>query len=249
MPPANMVVNLAAARAFGFSTARQALGQTIRQGAGKGGSLHRIVGVTDNLRFGSPRAQVSPTVYFLRGQGIPTAVAAIRYESRNWGALSARLQDSWRSVAPEIPFRAETVASSLQPYYQADDQRTRLFGAAAVLALGVACLGLFGLAASAAERRRHEIGIRKTLGASAADVGRLLIAQFLRPVLIANLIAWPLAYLAMRHYLAGFDQRVALRPVYFLAAAALTLAVAVLTVVAQTLRVARAEPAKTLRYD
>ena len=95
----------------------------------------------------------------------------------------------------------------------------------------------------------REIGIRKTLGASTADILRLLMGQFLRPVVLANLAAWPLAYVALRAYLVGFDQRVALTPAYFVAASAMTLAIAVVTVAGQAVLVARAPPSKALRHE
>ncbi|HEY3951082.1 ABC transporter permease [Phenylobacterium sp.] len=98
-------------------------------------------------------------------------------------------------------------------------------------------------------RRFKEIGIRKTLGASTADVLRLLIGEFLRPVLWSNLIAWPAAYLAMRWWLAGFDQRIALNPAYFLAPSLAAPLVAMLTVAEQAIRVSRAEPSRALRYE
>jgi putative ABC transport system permease protein len=94
-----------------------------------------------------------------------------------------------------------------------------------------------------------EIGIRKTLGASTADVLRLLVGEFLRPVLWANLIAWPVAYMAMRWWLAGFDQRIGLNPAYFLAPSLAAILVAVLTVAEQAIRVSRAEPSRALRYE
>ncbi len=89
----------------------------------------------------------------------------------------------------------------------------------------------------------QEIGIRKTLGASATDIVKLLVGQFLRPVLIANLVAWPLAFIAMRTWLAGFDDRISLSPLYFAAATALALTIAVLTVLGQSLKASRAAPA------
>ena len=117
------------------------------------------------------------------------------------------------------------------------------------LAVAIGCVGLYGLASFNTARRIKEIGIRKTLGASTADILRLLVGQFLRPVLVANLIAWPLAFFAARSWLSGFDQRVGLSPLYFVAATLLTLAVALATVVGQALFVARAEPAKALRHE
>ena len=91
--------------------------------------------------------------------------------------------------------------------------------------------------------------MRKVLGASTADVFRLLIGQFLRPVIIANLIAWPLAFVLMREWLNGFDQHIPLTPLYFGLATLLALAVAVVTVSGQALKVARSDPGKALRYE
>ena len=119
----------------------------------------------------------------------------------------------------------------------------------AVLAVAIGCVGLWGLASFNTARRVREIGIRKTLGASSAAIVRLLVGQFLRPVLIANLIAWPLAFFAMRTWLAGFDDRIALSPLFFLAATLVALAIAVLTVVTQSLRASRAAPAWALRHE
>ena len=118
-----------------------------------------------------------------------------------------------------------------------------------MLAVAIGCVGLWGLASFNTARRIKEIGIRKTLGASSADVVKLLVGQFLRPVLIANLFAWPLAFFAMRTWLAGFDDRIALSPLFFVAATVLALAIAVLTVLAQSLRAARSTPAWALRHE
>jgi putative ABC transport system permease protein len=92
-------------------------------------------------------------------------------------------------MEPGVPLRADTVEGALQPYYDPDARRGQLFAIGATLSCVIACLGLFGLAAFNTSRRYKEIGIRKTLGASTADVARLLIGEFLRPVLWANLIA------------------------------------------------------------
>jgi putative ABC transport system permease protein len=113
----------------------------------------------------------------------------------------------------------------------------------------IGCLGLYGLAAFDTARRVREIGIRKALGASTLDVLRLLLARFLVPVALANLLAWPVAAVAMRRWLSGFDDRVALSPWFFLFASLAALAIAVATVVGQAWRVARAEPARALRHE
>ena len=118
-----------------------------------------------------------------------------------------------------------------------------------MLAVLIGCFGLYGLASFNTSRRVREIGIRKTLGASTGDILRLLIGQFLRPVLLANIVAWPLAWLAMRGWLSSFDQKIALGPIYFLAATALTLLIAVGTVAGQAFAVAGSEPAKALHHE
>jgi len=112
-----------------------------------------------------------------------------------------------------------------------------------------ACLGLFGLAAFTAERRTREIGVRKVFGARTRDIVQLLLWQFSIPVLIANLIAWPVAWFYLHHWLQGYAYRISLNPVYFLAASAITLAIAWVTVIAHAVRVARANPIHALRYE
>jgi putative ABC transport system permease protein len=124
-----------------------------------------------------------------------------------------------------------------------------LFAAFAILAVVIGCLGLFGLAAFTAARRTKEIGIRKVLGARTLDIVRLLVWQFSRPVLIANLIAWPVAWWLMRDWLNGFDTRIALDPTPFAVAGALTLGIALATVAGHAIRVARTNPINALRYE
>ena len=113
----------------------------------------------------------------------------------------------------------------------------------------IACLGLFGLAADAAERRTKEIGVRKAMGASSRNIVVLLLKSFTRPVLWANLIAWPVSWWAMDRWLSGFAYRITLAPWIFLAASAAALAIATLTVAAHAVRVARAKPIGALRYE
>jgi putative ABC transport system permease protein len=133
--------------------------------------------------------------------------------------------------------------------YQKEDARAQMFAAFSVLAVIIGCLGLFGLAAFTAERRTKEIGIRKVLGARTRDIVRLLVWQFSRPVIIANIIAWPIAWWMMRDWLNGFDQRISLTPLPFLIAAAVALGIAIATVVGHAVKVARSNPIHALRYE
>ena len=113
----------------------------------------------------------------------------------------------------------------------------------------MACLGLFGLAAFTAERRTKEIGIRKVLGARTRDIVRLLAWQFSKPIIIANLIAWPVAWWMMRSWLNGFDARIDLGPAPFVLAGLIALAIAMGTIAGHALKVARANPILALRYE
>jgi putative ABC transport system permease protein len=133
--------------------------------------------------------------------------------------------------------------------YGADERQGDLFGAFVVIAIFISCLGLFGIAVLTAGRRTKEIGIRKVFGARSRDVALLLLWQFSVPVLIANVIAWPLAWYYLRSWLEGFAYRIALSPVYFLGAGGAALAIAWATIFAHAWRVARANPVHALRTE
>ena len=239
----NVVIDRTAATALGFRSAQAAIGRTV------GGAQPRtIVGVIEPLRFFSPRRPQSPTIYFYYPATPPRGLATLRYAG-DARATQAAVASAWHRIAPQVPLVAETIDRRLREFYAADDRAARLLGVGALLAVAIACIGLWGLAAFNAARRMHEIGIRKVLGASSTDIVRLLIGQFLRPVLIANLIAWPLAFAGLRLWLAGFSDRIALSPLYFLSASLLALLVAVATILVQSLRASRAAPAWALRHD
>ncbi len=240
-----IVINRRAVTILGFRSPEAAVGKTV------GGNRPRtIVGVVDDMRFFSPREPNSATyyLYYREPERTGTAVASVRFTGEPRAMLDA-VRKVWQQTVPQVPFAADTADTRLGAFYEADDRATRLFGIGAGLAVLIGCVGLWGLASFNTARRIKEIGIRKTLGASSADIVKLLVGQFLRPVLIANLVAWPLAFVAMRTWLAGFDDRIALSPVYFLVASLLALAIAVLTVLGQSLRASRAAPAWALRHD
>ena len=241
--PVNIVVNRRGAQELGFADPAAAIGKTV------GGPRPRtIVGVVEDARFFGPRDPINATFYLYQSRlsASPRVTLRVAGDPR---AMVAPLRALWQRMAPNVPFDARTATQSMTDYYQADDRATRLFAIGAGLAVLIGCVGLWGLASFNTARRVREIGIRKTLGASAADIVRLLTGQFLRPVLLANLIAWPLAFVAMRMWLAGFDDRVALSPLFFVGASLVAMLIAVLTVLGQSLRASRAAPAWALRHD
>ena len=241
--PANIVINRTGAAMLHFASPEQAIGRTV------GGKNPRtIIGVVEDMRFDTPRVPIPPTMYDFQITQPASPIAILRFTGDPKSMLDAA-QQTWRREAPEVPFQAKTATQALDDFYARDDHSASLFTIGAVLAVAIGCVGLWGLASFNTARRIKEIGIRKTLGASSTDVVKLLVGQFLRPVLIANLFAWPLAFLAMRTWLAGFDDRIALSPLFFIAATVLALAIAVLTVLAQSLRAARSTPAWALRHE
>jgi putative ABC transport system permease protein len=241
----NVVLNARAVQALGFQSPRDAMGQVLASN----GRRFMVIGVIRDMRFHSPREPVEPIIYWSFSGTIDFGEAAVRYAGIDTDALMARMAADWRQIVPTEPFEAKTVVAKLEHYYQADNQISRMLTLAAVLAVIIGCVGLYGLASFNTAQRVREIGIRKTLGASSRDILRLLMGQFLRPVVLANLAAWPLAYFALNAYLLGFDQRVALTPAYFVIPSVMTLAIAAVTVAGQALFVARAAPAKALRHE
>ena len=242
--PTNVIINEKAVSTLGFASPLAAIGKIISEG----NDPRTIVGVAENVRFFSPRDPINPTLYYFYPTTPLNPKTSILVDG-DPRAMVPKIEAIWRQVAPQVPFDGKTARQNMEPYYKADDSTARLFGIGAGLAVLIGCVGLWGLASFNTARRVKEIGIRKTLGASSADIVRLLIGQFLRPVLIANLIAWPLAYGAMRAWLAGFDDRIALSPLYFVAASAVAILIAVVTVLAQSLRASRAAPAWALRHE
>ena len=241
----NIIINRLGVKQLRFASPDAAIGKVV------GGNRPRtIIGVVDNLRFDTPRNPIAPTYFYFSGDPAKNypMIAAIRYTG-DPRTMLASIRSVWQRMVPQVPFEGDTADNRLARYYRADEQATRLFAIGAGLAVLIGCVGLWGLASFNTARRVREIGIRKTLGASATDIVRLLVGQFLRPVLLANLIAWPLAFVAMRTWLAGFEDRVALSPLFFVGASLVAMLIAVLTVLGQSLRASRAAPAWALRHD
>jgi putative ABC transport system permease protein len=161
----------------------------------------------------------------------------------------AALEKVWRQFEPEIPFEARFADDIVHELYAAERARTILFAGFSLLAILIACLGLYSLASFSTERRTKEIGIRKVLGARVRHIVRLLTWQFSKPVVIANLLAWPAAWWAMRDWLNGFDLRIDLTPGPFVLSGLIALGIAVFTVAGHALKVARMNPIYALRHE
>jgi putative ABC transport system permease protein len=245
----NVVINQYAARKLGFASPQDAIGKVVKSelfSPGTGVANITIIGVVGDTRFRSVREPIEPIMFQNVNSG--AAWMVIRYRG-DPATVEAAVERQWKQITSDVPFEAKFSEDVIQELYKAEDSRAKIFAAFSLLAVIIGCLGLFGLAAFTAERRTKEIGIRKVLGARTRDIIRLLVWQFSRPVIIANIIAWPVAWWMMRDWLNGFDQRIALTPVPFLAAAFIALGIAIATVVGHAVKVARANPIHALRYE
>lgn len=207
----------------------------------------RIVGVVKDFHMRSLHYKVAPLVFVLNKNR--ARVVFVKIMTSNPSRTLASLESSWSSIAPEFPFEYRFLDEDLEQLYQGDRHLGKIVNASAALALFVACLGLFGMASFAAEQRTKEIGIRKVLGASVPGIFSLLSRDFIKWVLIANVIAAPIAGYAMTKYLNTYAYHSNLGPVSFLLPVILTLIVALLTVCWQALRAAWADPVRSLRYE
>jgi putative ABC transport system permease protein len=245
----NVVMNQYAIEKLGFKSPQDAVGKVIKSELfepGSGMVNITIIGVVGDTRFRSVRTPIDPIMF----QNVQTGPSfmVIRYDG-DPATVEAAVERQWKQITSDVPFEAKFSEDIMRELYKAEDSRAEIFAAFSLLAVIIGCLGLFGLAAFTAERRTKEIGIRKVLGARTRDIVRLLVWQFSRPVIIANIIAWPIAWWMMRDWLNTFDQRITLTPVPFIVAAAIALGIAVATVVGHAVRVARANPIHALRYE
>lgn len=245
----NALINREALKFFGTTDPHAALGKSFKLGssvAGKGVPV-TVVGVIENLRLRSAREPVLPSFY-ARDVGKVTTVS-VRFAGVAPAELMGRLEAAWRQLLPNTPFAAKAVDQAIASYYADEARRGDLFAAFAGVAIVLCAVGLYGLAVFTAQRRTREIGIRKVLGATTSDLVRLLLWDFSKPVLLATALAWPLAWWLMRGWLDGFDVRIALGPLPFLASGLLALAIAWATVTWHAVRVARTLPMQALRQE
>jgi putative ABC transport system permease protein len=252
----SVVINEAAARALGYANPRDAVGQyrrwlssTQTSGGVKqpDAQASKIVGVVPDFSLGSVRERIEPMAYY-----IDPASSFSLYIKLNGATIPEtmrRVEKTWKETTDGSPFSGQFLSQVLDDLYADIQRQTDLFSAFSVVAVVVASLGLLGLAVFTAERRTREIGLRKVMGASQSDILRFIGWQFARPVLLANLLAWPCAWFFMRRWLDGFAYHVDLGSLTFLAASALAALIALITVSGHALLVARARPTEALRYE
>ena len=211
-------------------------------------SLGTITGVVKNFNFNSLQYKIEP-MFLVCARHWGFRDVSVKIRGNNTTAALAFIKSKWDSVYPDFPFEYQFLDDHFNEVYKADNQVSQIVGILAGLAIFISCLGLFGLASHSAERRVKEIGVRKVLGASVQNITILLSSNFLKLVLIANIIAWPIAWFAMHKWLQDFAYRINIQWWIFILAGIVSVMIAFFTVSFQSIKAAIANPVKSLRSE
>ncbi len=239
------LVNESAVRTLGYSEPAEAIGKRIQTGFG--GRTGAIIGVVRDFHYTGLQQAVAPLVLEWK----PDSFRCLTLSLAPAGIAETlkTVEREWNAQFPGKPMEAVFLDEDFNQLYQSEEKMLTIIRVFAALGMFVSCLGLLGLSAFMAEQKRKEIGIRKVLGAATAGIAARLSGSFLGLVLLADLLAVPAAWFAMNQYLRGFAFRAEVSAWPFAAAAGLTLAIALLTVLFQSVRAARMNPAESLRNE
>jgi putative ABC transport system permease protein len=244
-----IIINESASKRFGWSP-EEALGKRLRQ---QNGLMLKVVGVVKDFNYASLSQPITPFVLEMpRTPGQMNnrmRYVTVRTSAADLQQTIGFLRSTWEEVVPNRSFDFFFLDDELDKLYHAEEQMGRVFGVFTILAIVIACLGLFALASFTTELRTREIGIRKVLGAQAFGIVILLSKEFAKWVLIANVIAWPVAFYIMERWLDGFAHRTVIGISTFIVAAILAFAISTLTVSFQAFKAALSDPVKSLRHQ
>ncbi len=239
------ILNETAVRRLGLKSPEDAVGLPIETRAPN--LSGRVIGVVADFNYESMHHKIVPMITYIRLE--QTNTVALRIAAGNIQETIAYVQGIWDRFHPGYPVSYTFLDDRLNALYRNEVRMMEMFGYFSLLAIFIACMGLFGLASFTTEQRTKEIGVRKVLGATVSKIIILLSREFARWVLAANIIAWPIAYFAMDKWLDNFAYRVNVGWTAFLLTAVLTSMIALLTVSYQSLKAALANPADSLRYE
>lgn len=238
----HLIINRAMAEALDWKEPNEAIGQKLVQW-----DTVEIIGVLENYHQMSLKESITPLVYrFTPGF---SQFFAFKVEKDNYKEVLASLEGPWKSIFPGNPIDHFLLDQFFNRQYESEQKFGRIFGLFTILAIFIACMGLFGLASFMTMQRTKEIGIRKVLGSTAPNIVLLLSRGFIQLVIVANLIAWPMAWLMMNQWLEGFPYHITISPVLFFQAGGGVVLIAFFSVGFQTLRAAMINPAQTLKYE
>jgi len=247
-----LIINETAVKKFEWGSPAAAIGQEIKSSESGDKNL-KIIGVAKNFHYASLHDNIEPLMIRLID---PDASAqpeqmtlSLRLSSNDIPATMAFIHEKWQAFDAGHPLEYFFLDENFDQLYRADQRLGRIFGYFSALAIFIAGMGLFGLASFTTAQRTKEIGIRKVLGATVSGVVALLSKDFVKLVLLANLIAWPVAWYAMNKWLQDFAYRIEIGWWIFALAGGLALVIALLTVCTQAIKAALANPVEALRYE
>jgi len=242
------LINETAARDLGWTSPEDALNEEIVVGSDR--NAHPIVGVVKDFHYMGMQSPIEPLFiqHFLANDA-SIAYFTLTVKSGDMNETIRFVRNTWADLFPEYPLEYFFLDEDFRRLYAKEERLSQMIGILTYLGIFITCLGLWGLSSLSTEQRIKEIGIRKILGASASGVILLLSREFLKWVFAANIIAWPIGYFVMKNWLQNFAFRTRITPHIFLLSALFALAVALMTVILQTMRAAQANPADSLRYE
>ncbi len=208
-----------------------------------------IIGVVKDFHFKPLHDEIEPLTMFIMPENFNYLCVKIQSDISNLRASIQHIESVWKKFAPDFPFKYIFLDEAFERLYRTEQKTGRIFGYFTFLAIFISCMGLFGLAAQVSEQRTKEIGIRKVMGASVSGITLLLSKDFMKWIIIANVISWPSAYFAMKKWLQNFAYRTNLGVEIFFIASVLAFVIALITVSFQVVRVAIANPVASLRYE
>jgi putative ABC transport system permease protein len=239
-----IILNASAAHRIGWMP-EEAVGKKLEGAYSE--SPAQVVGVVENFHFKSLRREVEPMALLLYPDYIRDI--SVRIKPGDVGRTLNFIQQKWEILFPGEQFEYSFLDNRINQLYESEKKMQDLFVIFSALSILVACLGLLGLVSFTAELKTKEIGIRKVLGASTGNVVMLLSKEFIQWILLANIVAWPLAWLMMNKWLQNFAYRTNIGWIVFMLAGFVTMLIAIFTFIFQTVRTACAKPVDSLRYE
>jgi putative ABC transport system permease protein len=236
------VINVEAAKQLGWIPVEKAVDRPFKYGNRTG----RVVGVVENVYFESLHNKICPQIYLIQPEVYKVSV---KIDNENVAQMLTFLAGIWKEYRKDYPFEYNFLDEEFNGLYQSEQKLETIFKYFSILAIIIACLGLFGLASFTAEQKTKEIGIRKTLGASIGSIVHLLSLDFVKLVLIANLIAWPMAFYSMNSWLSTFAYSTDISIFTFVLSALIALCIALLTISFQSIKAALTNPIDTIKYE
>ena len=241
-----VVINESCARHFQW---KNPLEHQVSRGAGEQGNdvvNYNVIGVVKDFNFESLRNEIQPVVFFLKKN---SGYVTMRISSNNIPKLVSEVEDIWKEYASGSPFSYRFMDESFNKMYKVEERTGKIFGIFALLAVLIGCLGLFALSAYTAERKTKEIGVRRVLGGSIKGMIYLLSREFIKLIMIAYLIAAPIAYFVMNSWLEDYAYRMKLGFDILLLAGIVSLLIAIITVSYHAVKAALINPADSLKYE